>query len=99
MFGPLKDVNSFLDPGVGGRTHGVEVTCLGATDLGSEMSGRTQQDMLGGVDVAGTSAPEYIVPSSVPQISAPRPVAPSIDNHVWPPQLSLVLYLSRFHTL
>ena len=45
-------------------THGAEVTRLGATDLGSEVPGRTQQDILGGVDVAGTSASEYMAPSS-----------------------------------
>jgi len=41
--------------------HGAEVTRLGAIDLGSEVPGRAQQDSLGGVDVAGTSAPEYDV--------------------------------------
>ena len=43
--------------GVGARTHGSEVTRLGATDLGSEVPGRAQQAILGGVDVAGTSEP------------------------------------------
>jgi hypothetical protein len=42
-FSPLGDVNSSLDPGVGARTHGSEVTHLGATDLGSEVPGRAQQ--------------------------------------------------------
>ena len=51
---PPEDVNSSLTLGVGVRTHGAEVTRLGATDLGSEISGRAQQGILGGVDVAGT---------------------------------------------
>ena len=42
---------------------GAKVTRLGATDLGSEVPGRAQQGILGGVDVAGTSAPEYMAPS------------------------------------
>ena len=42
--------------GVGARTHDVEVKRLGATDLGSEVPGRAQQGILGGVHVAGTSA-------------------------------------------
>ena len=41
--------------GVGARTHGSEVTRLGATDLGSEVPGRAQQGILGGVDVVGTA--------------------------------------------
>ena len=40
---------------VGARTLGSEVTRLGATDLSSEVPGRAQQGILGGVDVAGTS--------------------------------------------
>ena len=51
---------------VGARTHGVEVTRLGATDLGSEVPGRAQQGILGGVVVASTSTPEYMAPSSTP---------------------------------
>ena len=43
--------------GVGARTHGSEVTRLGATDLGSEVPGHAQQDILGDVDVTGTSEP------------------------------------------
>ena len=50
-----------------------EVTRLGATDLGSEMPGRAQQRILGGVNVTGTSTPEYMMPSSTPQILAPAP--------------------------
>jgi len=60
-----------LEPGIGARTHDAEVTRLGATDLGSELPGRAQQIILGGVDVAGTSAPEYMAPSSAPWILAP----------------------------
>ena len=60
-----------MDPGVGARTHGVEVTRVGATDLGSEVPGRAQQSILGSVDVAGTSAPEYMSPRLAPQILAP----------------------------
>ena len=64
-------------------THGAEVTCLGATDLGSEVPGRAQQGILGDVDVAGTSVPEYMASSSAPQIlapsSAPCILAPSIN--------------------
>jgi hypothetical protein len=40
MFSPLSDVNSSLDPGVSAKTQGSEVIRLGATDLGSEVSGR-----------------------------------------------------------
>ena len=93
MFGPQGDLNSSLDPGVGAMTYGAEVTRLGATDLGSEVPGRAQQGILGGVNVAGTSAPEYMVPSSAPQIlapssapqiltptSAPCILAPSMDS-------------------
>ena len=64
----MRDVNLSLILGVSVRTHGAEVTCLGATDLCSEVSDRAQQDILGGVDVAGTSTPEYMALSSVPQI-------------------------------
>ena len=45
---------------------GAEVTRLDATDLGVEMPGRAVQEILGGVDVAGTSAPEYMALSSTP---------------------------------
>ena len=47
-------------------THDAEVTRLGATDIGSEVPGRAQQGILGDVDVAGTSTPEYMAPSSTP---------------------------------
>ena len=43
---------------------GAEVTCLGAINLGSKVPGCAQQGILGGVDVAGTSASEYMAPSS-----------------------------------
>ena len=69
--------------GVGARTHGAEVTRLGATDLGFKVPGRAQQGILGGVDVTGTSTQEYMAPSSAPQILAPtsKPyiLAPSMD--------------------
>ena len=39
---PLRDLKLSLILGVGVRTHGAEVTCLGATDLGSEVPGRAQ---------------------------------------------------------
>ena len=69
-FGVLGDLNSPLDPGVGAMTHDTEVTRLSATDFGSEVPGRAQQGFLGGVDVTGTSAPEYMTSSSAPQILA-----------------------------
>ena len=50
---------------------GAEVTRLGATDLDVEMPGRALQEILGGVDVAGTLAPKYMASSSAPQILAP----------------------------
>ena len=56
---------------VGTRTHGAEVTRLGATDLGSDVPGRAQHGILGGVDVAGTLVSEYMAPSSAPQILTP----------------------------
>jgi len=70
--------------GVGARTHGSEVTRLGATDLGSEVPGHAQQAILGGVDVAGTSEPQILAPSSAPRSVAPtsKPwiLAPSMDS-------------------
>jgi len=65
--------------GVGVRTHGAEVKRLGVTDLGSEVSGRAQHDILGDVHVAGTSAPEYMAPSSA-LTSAPCIVTPTVDS-------------------
>ena len=64
MFGSPKDVNSFLD--LGSATHDSEVTRLDATDLGSEVPGYAQQDILFDVDVAGTSEPWISAPSSEP---------------------------------
>ena len=43
-------------------THSTEVTRLGATDFGSEVSDRAQQGILGDIDIAGTSTPEYMAP-------------------------------------
>ena len=64
-------------PEVGARTHGADVTRFGATDLGSDVSSRAQQGILGGVDVAGTSAPQILAPTSTPERRAwilnPRP--------------------------
>ena len=57
-FGPSRDVNSSLDPGVDARTHGSKVTRLDVTDLGSEIADRAQQGILGDVDVAGTRSSE-----------------------------------------
>ena len=39
-FGPLGDLNYLWILGVGVRTHGAEITRLGATDLDSEVPGR-----------------------------------------------------------
>ena len=47
------------------------MTRLDATDLGSEVPGRVQQDILDGVDVTGTSTPQYMTPRSAPRILAP----------------------------
>ena len=55
-------------------THSSEVTCLGTIDLGSEVPGHSQQRILGGVDVTGTSEPQILAPSS-----APRSVAPTLE--------------------
>ena len=71
QFGSLKDVNSSLNFGVGVRTYGSEITRLSATDLGSEVPGRAQQRILGGVDVAGASEPHILAPSSTPRSVAP----------------------------
>ena len=65
---------------------GAEVTRLSATDLGAEVPGRALQQILGGVDVAGTSAPEYMAPSSAPCILAPsmhlkRAPVPNVSIH------------------
>ena len=72
--------------GVGAKTHDFEVTRLNATDLGSEVPGHAQQGILGGIDVAGTSAPEYMVLNSAPQILAPsmhlkRAPVPNVSIH------------------
>ena len=67
--------------GVGARTHGSEVTRLGATDLGFEVPGRAQQAILGGVDVADTSEPQILAPSS-----APRSVAPTLEPRILAPR-------------
>ena len=61
----MGDLNSSLDPGVGVRNHGAEVTRLGAINLDAEVPGRAQQAILGGVHVAGTSTPQIMTPSSV----------------------------------
>ena len=76
---------------------GAEITRLGATDLGSEVPGRVQQRILGSVDVAGTSAPEYMAPRSAPQILAPRSapciMAPSMHSKRAPvPSLTACLH-------
>ena len=63
MCGSLGDLNSSLILRVGVMTHDAEVTRLGATNLGSEVPGRAQHDILGGVHVAGTSVPEYMASS------------------------------------
>ena len=70
----MIDLNSSLDPGVGTMSPGVKVTRFGATDLDAEVPGRAQQAILGGVHVAGTSAPQIWAPSSASCI-----LAPSID--------------------
>jgi hypothetical protein len=44
---------------------------VGATDLSSEVPGRAQQGIRGGADVAGTSEPQILTPSSEPRILAP----------------------------
>ena len=89
---PSRDVNLSLDPEIDVRTHGSEVIHLGAINLGSEVPYRAQQDILGGVDVAGTSkpqilaprAPRFVAPTSEPWISAPTSepwiLAPSMDS-------------------
>jgi len=71
--------------GVGAMTHGSEVTRLGATDLGSEVPGRAQQAILGGVDVAGTSEPQILAPSSAPRSVAPtlEPWISSLSSEPW----------------
>ena len=65
---------------------GAEVTRLDATDLGVEMPGRAVQEILGGVDVAGTSTPVYMALSSAVQILTPSS-APCI--------LALSMHLKR----
>ena len=42
MFSLLGDLNLYLDPRVDVMSHGVEVTCLAATDLGAEVPDRAQ---------------------------------------------------------
>ena len=84
MFAPLGDVNSFLTLEVGARTHSSEITRLGAIDLSSDVPARAQQGILGGVDVAGTSVLEYMVPRPAPRFvassSAPCILAPSMHS-------------------
>ena len=45
---PSRDLNSSLDPGVGAMSSGVEVTRLGATDLGAEVTSHAQKKILRG---------------------------------------------------
>jgi hypothetical protein len=59
-FDPLDDIKSSSDLGIDAITHSFKVTHLGATDLGSEVSGRAQQDIRGGAYVAGTSEPQIL---------------------------------------
>ena len=70
--------------GVGARTHGSEVIRLGAIDLGFEVPSRAQQAILGSVDVADTSEPQILAPSSAPRSvvpsSEPWILAPSMDS-------------------
>ena len=70
-FGHTKDLNSSLNPGVGARNHGAKVTRFGATDLDAEVPDRALQEILGGVDMAGTSEPQILTPNSVPRYVAP----------------------------
>ena len=56
---------------------GAEVTCLGATDLDTEVPGRALQEILGGVDVAGTSAPCILAPS----MHLKRAPVPNVSIH------------------
>ncbi|XP_066358990.1 uncharacterized protein [Miscanthus floridulus] len=76
--------------GVSARTHSVEVTHLPVINLGSEVSSRAQQGILDGVDVAGTSAPEYIAPSSAPILtssSAPQILAATSEPCILAPSM------------
>ena len=65
MFGLLGDLNSSLTLGVGAMSPCAEVIRLGATDFGAKVSGHALQEILSGVDVTGTSTPEYMTSSSV----------------------------------
>ena len=70
MFSLLGDLNLYLDPRVDVMSHGVEVTCLAATDLGAEVPDRAQYGILGGVDVVGTSTPDPVRLTSYSACSA-----------------------------
>ena len=65
---------------VGAKTHGSKVTRLGVTDLSSEVPGRAQQGILGGVYVTDTSEPQILAPSL-----APRSVAPTLEPWISAP--------------
>ena len=80
-------------------THDAEVTRLGATNLGSEVPGRAQQGSLGGVDVAGTSTPEYMTPSSTPCILASSMHSKTTAKFPWSRLLSFVPPLSQVFAL
>ena len=53
-----------MDLEVGAMSPGAEVIRLGATDLDVDMSGRTKQEILDDIDVAGTSTTKYIASRS-----------------------------------
>jgi len=110
-FGSLCDINSSLNPGVTVKTHGSEITHLGATNLGFEVLGHAQQRILGGTDMAGTSEPQILVPTSEPRSVAPTSepwiLAPSLDSEtttnffclssfVPPPSRVLALHRSKY---
>ena len=56
---------SFLDPLLGAIAYGAEVTQLGAIGYGAEVRAALAQPGRRGVDVAPSSAPQILAPSSV----------------------------------
>lgn len=55
---PLGDLNLSLDLGIGAMSPDTEVTRLGAINLDAEIPGRAQQEILGDINMTGTSTSE-----------------------------------------
>jgi hypothetical protein len=64
-FGPYKILIAFLDPLLGAIAYGAEVTQLSAISYDAEVRVALAQPGRRGIDVAPSSAPQILAPSSV----------------------------------